>query len=286
MKLAKDHLPSPTGSLFKMRNIKLIIEYDGTDYCGWQVQPELRTIQGVIQSSLSTITKAETGIIGAGRTDSGVHALCQVANFNTESRMKPGEFKAALNSLLPKDIVVRHVEEVDENFHARYSAIKRAYRYIIINGTTPSAFLHRYAYLVHEPIQVEKMAEAYQYLIGTYDFSSFASGSDPVKTYTRTIFDVRIVKEHPLSYFPLFYLNNILNTEINMIYFYIEANAFLRGMVRAIVGTLLEVGKGKMPPERIKDILDAKDRSAAGPSLPARGLCLVNVEYASDSNVR
>jgi len=265
-----------------MRNIKLIIEYDGTDYCGWQVQPGLSSVQGTIESSLSTITKAETGVIGAGRTDSGVHALCQVANFKTESRMKPEEFKAALSSVLPKDIVIKHVEEVDEDFHARYSAVRRAYRYTILNGTTPSAFLRRYVHLVRESVQLEKMAEACKYFIGTYDFASFASGSDPVKNHIRTVSDAKITDaKHPSSYFPLFYIDNIPDDQENMIYFYIEANGFLRGMVRAIIGTLLEIGKGKMPPERIKDILDAKDRSIAGPSLPARGLCLVRVEYIS-----
>ena len=259
-----------------MRNIKLIIEYDGTDYQGWQVQPGHKTIQGEIQSSLSTITKAETSIIGAGRTDAGVHALCQVANFKTESRMKPEEFKAALNSILPKDIVIKQVEEVGEDFHARYSAVRRAYRYTILNGTTPSAFLRRYVHLVHGNMQVEKMAEACKYLIGTHDFSSFASGSDPIKNHIRTIFDARIIDaKHPSSFFPF----NIPDDQINMIYFYIEANGFLRGMVRAIIGTLLEIGKGKTLPEGIKDILETKDRAKAGPSLPARGLCLVNVEY-------
>lgn len=256
-----------------MRNIKLVIEYDGTNYHGWQVQPELRTIQGVIQSKLSTITKADTEVIGSGRTDAGVHALGQAANFKTDSRMTPDEFKAALNSVLPRDIVIRHVREVEDDFHARYSAISRTYRYTILNEKTPSAFLWRYIHLVSDSIDVDGMAEACKLLLGTHDFSSFASAGDPVKSFVRAVSDASIERstfsiQHPVS-----------GVRCRLIHFHIEASGFLRCMVRAIAGTLLEVGRGRIPPERMSEILEAKDRSAAGPSLPAKGLCLIKVDY-------
>jgi len=263
-----------------MRNIKLIIEYEGTDYNGWQIQPGLKTVQGVLQSKLSIITKAETIVIGSGRTDSGVHASWQVVNFKTESRMKPDEFKAALNSLLPKDIVVKHAEEVEDSFHARYSAIGRTYRYTILNSKTPWSFLQRYVYMVHYPIQIDKMAEASQCLIGTHDFTSFASDGDHIKNYVRTVFDAKVFDSgYPSLSFPLFYLNDVFNNQEKLICFQITGNGFLRSMVRAITGTLLEIGKGKMPSEKMKEILDGKDRTLAGPSLPARGLCLIKVNY-------
>ena len=251
--------------------IKLVIEYEGTDYHGWQVQPGLKTIQGALESKLSMITKADTGVIGAGRTDAGVHALGQVAHFETNSRMTPEEFKAALNSVLPRDIVIKHVQEVESDFHARHSATSRIYRYTILNDRTPSAFLRNYAYLVPDPIDVDSMADACQYLLGTHDFSSFASTGDPVRSFVRTVSDARILDvEHAAS---------LLHNQHRLIHFHIEANAFLRCMVRAIAGTLLEIGKGKMLPEKMRDIIEAKDRSAAGPSLPARGLCLIKVDY-------
>jgi tRNA pseudouridine38-40 synthase len=275
--------PAP---ILRMRNIKLVIEYEGTNYHGWQVQPRLKTIQGVLQSKLSTIIKADTEVIGAGRTDAGVHALCQVANFRTDSRMTQEEFKAALNSILPKDIVIRHVQEVEDEFNARYSATSRTYRYTILNSTTPSAFLRNYAYLVPQPIDIAGMADACKVLLGTHDFSSFASTGDPVRSFVRTVTDARIVdtegahigtlEEHPVS--RIQYPESSI--QHRLIHLQIEANAFLRCMVRAIAGTLLEVGKEKMPPEGMREVLEAKNRSAAGPSLPARGLCLVRVDYA------
>ena len=263
-----------------MRNIKLVIEYDGTNYCGWQIQPGLETIQGVIQSKLSMITKADTKLAGAGRTDSGVHALGQAANFRTNSRMTPQEFKAALNSVLPKDIVVAHVEEVESDFHARFSARKRTYRYTILNDTTSSAFLRNYTYLVPQDIDTDGMADACKWLLGTHDFSSFASTGDPVRSFVRTVSDARILYADECSpLHPSQQVEGRFGVRHCLIHFQIEANAFLRGMVRAIAGTLLEMGKGKISPEEMRGIIEAKDREAAGPSLPARGLCLMRVDY-------
>lgn len=249
-----------------MRNIKLTIEYDGTNYHGWQIQPELKTIQGIVQSGLSTITKADVKLSGAGRTDAGVHALGQAANFQTSSRMTPDEFRLALNSILPRDIVIRHAQEVEDDFHARYSATSRTYVYTILNDTTPSAFLRNYAYRVSQSIDVDSMAEACKLLLGSHDFSSFTSIGDPVSSFVRMVNDARMLDaEYLMGH--------------RLIRFRIEANAFLRSMVRAIAGTLLEIGKDKIPASEMRDIIDAKDRAVAGPSLPARGLCLVKVDY-------
>jgi tRNA pseudouridine38-40 synthase len=259
-----------------MRNIKLVIEYEGTNYHGWQVQPGLKTIQGILQSKLSMITKADAEVMGAGRTDAGVHALGQVANFKTNSRMTPEEFKAALNSVLPKDIVIRDVQEVENDFHARYSAKSRTYIYTILNGTTPSAFLRNYAYRVSHPIDVGAMTDACRFLVGTHDFSSFASTGDPVRSFVRTVSDARVLDA---GYWITQAEACYSGVEHRLIHFQIEANAFLRGMVRAIVGTLLEIGKGEPSPEKMREILEAKNRSSAGPSLPARGLCLIEVDY-------
>jgi len=263
---------------FRMRNIKLTIEYDGTNYHGWQIQPGLETVQGVIQSKLSMITKADVILYGAGRTDAGVHALCQVANFKTDSRMTPAQFKIALNTVLPGDIVISHVQEVADDFHARYSVRTRTYIYTILNDTTPSAFLRNYTYKVNQQIDVESMAEACNLLLGTHDFSSFASTGDPVRSFVRTVMDAKMLvmegAHAGASLHPIF------SVQHGLIHFKIEANGFLRCMVRAIAGTLLEIGKGKIPWEKMRDIIDAKDRSAAGPSLPARGLCLSEVDYS------
>ena len=262
----------------RMRNIKLTIEYDGTNYHGWQIQPGLETIQGILQARLSTITKADVTLNGAGRTDAGVHALCQVANFRTESRMTQAEFKIALNSVLPNDIAIKHVEKVADDFHARYSAKKRTYVYTILNDTTPSAFLRNYTYMVMQPIDVDSMSDACSALLGTHDFSSFASTGDPVKSFVRTVTDAEIL-DTGCSILDAGCSMPFSCSKHRLIHFRIEANGFLRCMVRAIAGTLLEIGRGKMPAEKMRDIIDVKDRSAAGPNLPARGLCLSRMDY-------
>lgn len=256
-----------------MRNIKLTIEYDGTNYRGWQIQPGYDTIQGRLESALSRIIKSEAGVLGAGRTDAGVHALGQVANFRTESKMTPDEFRLAFNSLLPRDIVINYVEEVDKNFHSRFDAINRTYHYTILNANTPSALLRNYVYLSAKPIDIDIMNIACNHLIGTHDFSSYASLSDPVFSTIRTV----NIAEWTL----LDSDSSVLGYERGhrLIRFRIEANAFLRGMIRAITGTLLEVGIGKIYPEKVKEIMEAKDRTIASSSLPAKGLCLVRVDY-------
>ncbi|MBD3182230.1 tRNA pseudouridine(38-40) synthase TruA [Candidatus Poribacteria bacterium] len=261
-----------------MRNIKLIIEYDGTNYSGWQIQPYCKTIQGIIQDKLSIITKSPIKLTGSGRTDSGVHAIGQTANFKTESRMTSDQFQMALNSLLPNDIVIRHVGEVNENFNARYNAKLRTYRYTILNEKTSSAFLRNYTYLFPHDLDINAMNEACKFLIGTHDFVSFATTGDPVKNTVRIVTRAEVSIPESSGFDGRFTIQEFWSDR-RMIHFEIQANGFLRCMVRAITGTLVEIGRGKIKPEEMASILLAKDRNAAGPSLPAKGLCLINVSY-------
>lgn len=260
-----------------MQNIKLILEYDGTNYCGWQTQAKNATIQGVLESKLAIITKAKVDVIGSGRTDAGVHALGQVANFRTESKMSPNDFKKALNGSLPRDIVVKHAEAVDIRFHSRFDAVSRTYEYAILNTKTPLAFLRKYTYMLSKPVDVELMNEACKYLVGMQDFSSFAASGDPINSFVRNVMEAKCNILDKMSDAEWWLPNAI--KEQNIILFRIKANAFLRGMVRALAGTLLEVGLGKMPIEGVKEILEMKNRSCAGRSLPTNGLCLVDVSY-------
>ncbi len=245
-----------------MRNIKLTIEYDGTNYHGWQTQPNAITIQAAIQDALTKITKTQTQIIGAGRTDRGVHAAGQLANFHTRSQMPPIAFQKALNATLPRDIAIIDAEEASPDFHARFSATSRTYRYTILNRTYPSAFLWNNAYFLPHPIiNVHPVDAICRALVGKGDFSSFQrTGSDRINPICE-IYESRCWRKGDL------------------IYFEIEADAFLRGMVRAIVGTVLKLHDRKDGVDRLHRILDARDRSAAGPSAPAHGLSLLCVKY-------
>ena len=244
-----------------MRNIKLTIEYDGTNYHGWQIQPNAITIQAVIQDALEKITKTQTQIIGAGRTDAGVHAAGQVANFYTRSQMSSISFQKALNANLPRDIVVIGAEEVSPDFHARFSAVSRTYRYTILNRAYPSALLRNNAYFFPEPIDVQDADIACRSLIGTRDFSSFQrSGSERINPICE-IYECWCWQEEDL------------------VYFGIEADAFLRGMVRAIVGTILKLYNKEDRVNQLHKILDAQDRSGAGASVPPHGLSLLGVKY-------
>ncbi len=244
-----------------MRNIKITIEYDGTNYHGWQIQPNAITIQAAIQDALIKITKTQTPVIGAGRTDTGVHAAGQVANFHTHSQMSPTAFQKALNATLPRDIVIIDVEEVSPDFHARFSAVSRAYRYTILNRAYPSALLRNSTYFFPEPIDVQDADTACRSLIGGRDFSSFQrSGSERINPICE-IYECRCWREQDL------------------VYFEIEADAFLRGMVRAMVGTILRLRDEEDAVNQLHKILDARDRSVAGASAPPHGLSLLRVKY-------
>lgn len=244
-----------------MRNIKVTIEYDGTNYHGWQIQPNAITVQAALQDALAKITKTQTLIIGAGRTDTGVHAAGQVANFHTRSQMPPLAFQKALNATLPRDIVIINVEEVSPDFHARFTAVSRTYRYTILNRAYPSALLRNSAYFFPKPVDVQRASTVCQSLVGVRDFSSFQrSGSGRINPICE-IYQCRCWQE------------------ADLVYFEIEADAFLRGMVRAIVGTVLKLHEKEDGIDQLKEILDARERSTAGASVPPHGLSLLCVKY-------
>jgi tRNA pseudouridine38-40 synthase len=245
-----------------MRNIKLTIEYDGTNYLGWQIQPNGETIQRVIEDTLKKITSEDVHLIGSGRTDSGVHALGQVANFKTNSHIDIISLQRALNSLLPSDIVIKKVEEVDLEFNSRKNAKSKVYEYRIFNQEIPSVFLRSYAWHIPQRLNWIEIKKATEILIGEHDFSSFRSAGSSIKNSIRKVFSAewRIERE-------------------GLVFFEIEANGFLKQMVRTIVGTLIEVGKEKIDSQEFKKILVSKDRRKAGPTAPAHGLYLKEVKY-------
>ena len=244
-----------------MRNIKLVLEYGGTNYNGWQTQPNQPTVQATIENALAQLTKTPIQIIGAGRTDSGVHAEGQVANFQTDSQMPVIAFQKGLNAILPHDIVVCSATEVSADFHARFSATSRRYRYTILNRAYPSALSRQTSYFFPEVLDVARINDLCQTLIGKSDFSSFQkTGSDRINPVCE-IYEAAWWQKAPY------------------IYFEIEADSFLRGMVRAIVGTLLKCRTAEDAETQLKRILAAKDRAAAGMSAPAHGLSLIRVNY-------
>jgi tRNA pseudouridine38-40 synthase len=245
-----------------MRNIKLLIEYDGTNYQGWQIQPKGTTIQGILEEKLSLLTGEPIRVFGSGRTDSGVHALGQVAHFKTLSQMNIHSMRKALNSLLPSDIVIKKVEEAGEDFHARRQSKSKVYEYRILNRELRSAFHHGYAWHIPQKLNLKRMRNASQYLIGEHDFSSFRSVGTPTRTAVRKV--IRAGWERDREGF---------------LCFKIEATGFLKQMVRAMIGTLVEVGKGKMTALEFRKILELKDRKKAGPTAPAQGLFLKEVKY-------
>ncbi len=245
-----------------MRKIKLLLEYEGTRYHGWQLQPNEVSIQEVLEAKLHKITQEKIRVIGSGRTDSGVHAEGQVAHFQTSSAMTPGEFLKALNSLLPSDIVVKKVEEAKPDFHAQISATRKTYRHTILNRDYPSALHCRVAHYIATPtLNVTAMRKAARCLVGRKDFKAFQSAGCTSKTTLREIYRLSIAKED------------------DFIRITVDGSGFLKYMVRIIVGTLIEIGWGKRPPEQMKVILKSKDRLMAGPTAPSRGLYLVKVVY-------
>ena len=245
-----------------MRNIRLLIEYDGTNYQGWQVQPKGPTIQGILEEKIGLLTGERVHLIGSGRTDSGVHALVQVANFRTQSKMDAGSIQKALNSLLPLDIVIRKVEEIDEGFNSRKNSRSKVYEYRILNRELRSTFHRGYVWHIPQKLNLIEMEKATQGLIGEHDFSSFRSVGSPTRTTIRRVIRAEWKKGSD-----------------GLILFEIEANGFLKQMVRAIVGTLIEVGRGKISAKELQKILESQDRKKAGPTAPAQGLFLKEVKY-------
>ncbi len=251
-----------------MRTIAVVIEYDGTDFEGFQVQRGKRTVQAEICRAVEKITKERIPVIGASRTDSGAHATGQVVHFRTTCRIPVERVPLALNSVLPRDIAAKRAWEADENFHARYSARSRVYRYTVLNQPVRSALLERYAYRVNQPLDVQAMQEAARYLVGKHDFAAFAC---EVKRYRNTVREV--YSAHLQARPPLVWLR-------------IEANGFLQGMVRGIMGTLIEVGLGKRTVDSIARLLVSGSNERAGFSVPAHGLCLVRVNYDLSNTAR
>jgi len=245
------------------RNIRLTLEYDGTRYHGWQRQKNALSIQAVIEQAIARITGEDTvRLTGSGRTDAGVHALGQVANFITRSTVPRRAFIHGLNSLLPVDIAVLRAEEVPLSFHARYAALAKTYRYRILNRQVRSPLAHTRAWWISHALDAAAMEEAARALPGEHDFTAFrAAGGRPGHA-------VRRVREAIWRVQPTGWLD-----------FTITANGFLRGMVRSLVGTMVEIGRGKFPPEHLGEVLQKRDRALAGPTAPPQGLFLVEVEY-------
>lgn len=255
-----------------MKKIKLLLEYDGTDYQGWQIQKRRPTIQGVVEDRISEITGKQSRVIGASRTDAGVHALGQVAAFETESRLGPETIKRALNALLPMDVRVLEASEVGDLFHPRNSAKRKSYFYIIVNQRESSAFFCRYAWMVQKPLELKSMIEAAQVFIGVHDFSSFRSADSGSKNPVREVFSLNIER---------FGMLDFMTTSIKgeFVKIRIEADGFLRHMVRNIASTLVEIGKGRVSVDRIKEILESRDRRLAGPAAPPKALFLERIVY-------
>jgi tRNA pseudouridine38-40 synthase len=245
-----------------MKNLKMVLEYDGTAYHGWQRQAGMVTIQQVVEEKIGVMTREKVILIGSGRTDAGVHARCQVAHFRTGTRIPEGDLQRGLNSLLPKDIAVKEITEVPEDFHAQHSARSKAYEYKIFNGPTRPALFRNYSWFVYGALDGAAMGEAALMLKGVHDFSSFCAAGHESKSYIREIYDCGFEK-----------------TGKSLILFSIEANGFLKYMVRNIVGTLVEVGKGKRTPLDFLRIMEARDRRKAGVTAPPQGLYLVDVRY-------
>ena len=247
-----------------MRNIRLTIEYDGKDFNGWQKQPTKLNIQGEIERAIESLTGEENiDLIASGRTDAGVHALGQVANFKTNNESIPIEkFALALNTKLKRSVRIKNAEEVDERFHSRYTCKRKTYRYIINNNECESAIYRNFEYHMPVKLDIKVMQKAIKHFEGEHDFKGFKASGTSSKSSVRTI-----------------YLAEVKNTDDGRIYIELTGNGFLYNMVRIIAGTMVDVGMGKIKPEEITDIINKGDRQLAGKTLPPNGLFLIKVEY-------
>lgn len=246
--------------------VKLVIEYNGEKYCGWQRQNNGISIQQHIEQAIKKLTGVKTNVTGAGRTDAGVHALGQVAHFDTNSNIPADKFSYALNLLLPKDIRIKNSCEVDESFHARFSAQAKEYRYTIYNHEHASALYHDVSLHVRTKLNIEAMKRVANCFFGTHDFKAFMAAGSDVKDTVRTIYHIMITQDE------------------SFIYLDITGSGFLYNMVRIIAGTLIEAGKGRIGVEDIKGILEGKDRVYAGPTAAPKGLMLMKIYYDNYEN--
>ncbi|GAA0734223.1 tRNA pseudouridine(38-40) synthase TruA [Clostridium oceanicum] len=244
-----------------MKNIKLTIQYDGTNYSGWQIQNNAITVQEVMEKAILKATGEKVKLIGCSRTDSKVHAREYICNFFIETRIPAERFNMVVNSYLPEDVVILNSKETDEKFHSRFSSKGKTYIYTVFNSKKPTVIGRNYFYYFKYDLDIDKMRKASQNFIGTHDFSAFKTKGGNVKTSIRTITECSI------------------KVEGNFIKFTVSGDGFLYNMVRIMVGTLIEVGIGKIEPESIKSIIDSKDRKKAGKCAPGKGLCLEKVFY-------
>lgn len=249
-----------------MKRIKLTVAYDGTDYCGWQIQKNGITVEEVLNRALSRLTGEEITVVGASRTDAGVHARGNVAVFDTDTRIPAERIVYAVNALLPEDVVVVRSEEVPAGWHPRKCVSVKTYEYRILNKEFPDPVRRRDTYFVSFSLDIERMRRAAEYLKGEHDFKSFCSAQTAVETTVRTIYDLDIKKE-----------GEIITIRV-------RGNGFLYNMVRIIAGTLAGVGRGYFEPEDMERVLEAKDRTQAGVTAPPRGLILVGIEYEKPDN--
>lgn len=248
-----------------VRTFKLTLAYDGTDFAGWQWQPNRRTVQGEFTAALQRITQEEIKCIASGRTDAGVHALGQVVSFRAKTKLEPAVLCKALNAELPEDMLVFEVAEAPAGFHALRDAVRKRYRYVVQDGRLPDLFDRKHVWHVYQRLDAEAMRQAAAALLGTHDFTSYETSGSPRLTSVRTVYDLLVERRQAE-------LTERVVIEV-------EADGFLYNMVRNIVGTLVEVGKGKQPIEWPAEVLARKDRREAGMTAPAQGLFLVGVEY-------
>lgn len=253
-----------------MKRIRLIVSYDGTNYCGWQIQNNGISVEEVLNTALSELLKEKISVIGASRTDSGVHALGNVAVFDTETKIPAERIALALNQRLPEDVRIQKSEEVPADWHPRYCDSVKTYEYKILNRKIPNPLERFYSYFTYMKLNVEKMQEAAAYVVGEHDFACFCSAKSQVQSTVRCVHSLEVEQKG------------------DMISIKICGNGFLYNMVRIIAGTLMQVGMGVYPPEHMKDVIESKDRQMAGPTAPARGLVLVGIAYdeKSISNIR
>lgn len=244
-----------------MRNVRLVVQYDGTDYAGYQAQPGCLTIQGELQRALSSLLAEDIRVIGASRTDAGVHAKGQVVSFTTENVIPMGRIVPALNALLPRDIVCIEAQEATAEFHPQYAALRKQYSYRILNRELPSPFAARYSWHVRQALDLRAMNEGASCLVGRHDFAAFRAAGGSAKTSIRHVLNLEVVAQGDFA-------------EVS-----VEGDGFLYMMVRIIVGTLVDVGLGRMAPQRVAQILASRDRGQAGITAPPQGLTLLRIDY-------
>jgi len=262
-----------------MRNIKFTIAYDGTDFCGWQAQPGQTTVQGSLSDVLEKLTGSRPVIHAAGRTDAGVHAAGQVINFKTESAMRVEELHRAFNALLPPSIRVNAAQEAASEFHSRWDALAKTYRYRIFRGRVVSPFIWKFVHQDPHELNFEAMAEAAALFTGEHDFTSFAASTgseedDRERVTVRTIYSSEFLRV----------FNAGSQNEAEEWVYVVRGRSFMRNMVRKMVGTLLDVGRGRLTPPDLAELFALRDRSKSGPTMPPQGLCLESVEYAASGD--